>query len=417
MLLLRTTSEHLTIKMRRSLPIAALVISLSLQFNPCLAYVVCTSGITSTRVIRDSLVISGGSCTIKGMHVTGSVLVSNGATLTTEGKVLISGKLLAWNSGTIKIGGGTQIRGDVEHWNTGSTLSVASSANVGSIIAMNASVMNSGTFDMYGVSTVAIRLSGTAKSIYAKDSAVEVNGGTVLAGITMNGESRLRVCKGTVTGGIKVSGSTQEVDIFGSDDCFPTMVSGSVAVTKGNTSVSIFGGTFKHSDLIVSDFADLLSGVTVYNTAFENVNLMLNGAYQADFDNVVVRGDFSTQIDSAEQIILRNCKISGATTIRGGNQVTLFNNQFGKSVVSISQVIVEAIISNNKYTSMSVLRNAAKVIFSNNFVRAGVLRHNTGGVMIFNNTFDNVQCSGNRPPPMAMSNSVRGTSTGQCAAL
>lgn len=376
-----------------------LLLSASVAFQLCGASAVCSKSISSPKFIKHDVIVTG-NCELSGVLVFGNVVVKEGGTLVTKGRVVIFGQIKALKSGSITLGCGTVVTRTVSFKESSSSLVISKGVRVGSIVAVNVD---------------AVRISGESRSITAENSSVEFQGGAVRGGgVSMKGNGQLIVCGTRIVGGIDIRKSSGDVRIDGTT-CEQSILVGSMTILESSSDIRIFGGSFIDSDLIITNHTSS-SSVDVSNANMDNVKIsFINGAGSI-LDNIVARKGISVEANT-QDIIFRNSKVFGRFLTKGGARCAVFNNKFDGGPLTVIKVNFEVIIENNFNTSLAVFSNKAKVTVSDNEARDGELSLNTGGLTIERNKFDAISCSGNDPPPTLSGNTVRQFALDQCSTI
>ncbi len=393
--------------------------------------------------------VYGGSCTLDGATVYGSVFVSGGTLATTANGALILGSIQVniggditlesvhvWDEVKLQHSGNLSVTGN----STLARISVTDSADV----AIEAAAS---TGEVQLENSGHLTVSGSVASIISTGSAgIRLNDATVFpGGVTMSlSTGSLEIC-GSEIGGISGTlpdGSggiyaleSGDVLAVAEGSWTPSEIEGSVIVKKGTGHVRFIGATL-NSDLIVTeqvgdvevdgsgcDLLDPLCG-TVSDVNVEKLtgNVTLRGV-TTDSDTTVVENDGRLIIDSST--------LGGDVRVRLSGMVWLTENSFSLEDVLIAKNDGPILLDRNCDARLTITESNSVMITNNNptdaeaagatcssdfgFSDADVSK-NSGGVLIENNTGEGLFCTDNAPAPAQGSEGNTITfSDGQCA--
>lgn len=364
------------------------------------AQLACSGSLNSPAVVTSDVTIDGGSCTINGITITGSVSVVNGGSLTTSGAVTINGGIMATGSGALNLGGTLVVSGGVSMAETTATVNLGPQADVTGL-------------SISGGANAIVR--GKTGSVGAKEAgSVFINGGTVIGGgvLIELGTADLRICGANITGGVNVIETSGDVQIAPGNSCTATNIIGSISVEKGVGNIVLGGGLFQAADFNV---VEVQGEIRVSDTTFSDIKIEKSTG-DVLFERIVADSDGSLiQIDGV--ITLRDSTVTGDFSINGALAATISGSNFASESFSVSAVTGAVSVIGNEDFSVSLIENSGPVWFSNNNAQVVSLGSNTGGVTISGNTIASISCSDNSPPPSGSGNTVTGVSDGQCASL
>lgn len=358
----------------------------------------CDGTLSSKRLLKTSVVVNGGTCTISDITISSSVHVMNGGMLKTSGDVTITGSLTAKKSGSITLGGNLNVKGDFTIEDTTAT------SIVGASVSLNNLKANNGPN---------ILLKGKTGSISARNAGfIHILGGKVSGGgiLVESGQGALKSCDATIIGGISVVNSRGGVMISPGAGCSRSEVRGAISVQKSTGDVVIGGSQFDTADLLVTSNKGM---VTVKNAGLSDVNI------QSTEGNVVLDG-INTDSDSSVTftsglVTLKNSNIKGDFKVKEASSVMINKNHFSLEDLSISDIRNSVSFTNNNKFSASFTGNSGGVIFSNNEATVVLISKNKGQVSIKDNLIDSLSCSDNLPYPSGSGNSIFKLADNQCS--
>lgn len=214
--------------MKVSYALAVFCFSLS-QIVFCTAQSVCNGVVTGTVA---EVEVRGGTCTLRGAIVTGSVIVSNQGSLRIRGDTQVFGSIEATGSGNIDIGGISTVSGSVLFSNSASsTLKIGRNAVVTTL-----SGENFGTVLLQGAT-------GTMENMAS--GVVNIDGGEIRGrGLLIEqGMGDVILCGAAITGSVSFREREREREssmrAVGGPGCAPSTITGSVGIERGQGDVLI----------------------------------------------------------------------------------------------------------------------------------------------------------------------------------
>lgn len=341
------------------------------------------------------VIVNGIWCTLDEATVNGSVLVSNGGTLTASGGTEVFGSIQVDSGGNIDLFE-VSVQGDV-------TLKDSDNVSVGSATTI-------GTLKLE--KSGAVTASGAIAAIESKESTgISLNGATIFPGsVSMElANGSLEICGSTIEGEVKVVSTTGNVHVVADGSCGASMIDGSVAVEKGKGNVRLVDATLAAGDLTV---IEQTGNVLVENTSLSDVKVeKISG--NVTLQNVKTDSD-TTIADNGGSVKIDMSMLGSDVGITSNGSVTVTGNNFALEDVLVSNNSGPVIFDGNVDLSLSIIENNAVTVSGNTFTDAEVSK-NTGGVSIVNNNGEKLNCSDNNPAPTGSGNTITELADDQCA--
>ncbi len=353
----------------------------------------CTGSITGTH---DNVIVNGGTCTLSGATVLGSVTVTAGGTLTMNGTTQINGDIQAFGSGNVALNSGTVI-GAVSLLNSGA-LTVGAAANINAL-----SMTNSGATTIRGVVEKITAVNSGSLTITGTSALVE-DGVIVDAG-----KAGTTLCSGArVFGGLIMMNTSGGLSV-GVGTCGVNTISGAVLVSKGSGAVRIQNAVMTAADVSVTEQTGnvVLTNLSLSDIAIEKlVGSVTLTALATDSD--------STLSDITSTVSITNSSFQGDVSILTAQAITISGNNFNNEDLNIAGGTGSLTISNNTNIGVKVLERGSITFSGNRFDFAEFTKN--GALSVTNNIGTLLHCADNAPAPTGSGNTVT-TKTGQCSAV
>lgn len=288
--------------------------------------------------------VHGGSCTLDGVDVFGSVIVNGGGHVTTQNNTWISGSIQVNGGGDITLGD-TNVFGEVKLEQSGK-LNVGSGSSVAGI-----SVKASGDVTIgagASVGEVLVENSGEVR-VYGRVAAVssKASGGITLTNATVF-PGGVSIFNGT---DVTICGSEIGTDEFGTDGsgginsvesravladadaagCNASKIEGTVNVRKGTGDVTLVGAKLLAGDLIVIEQD---GDVTVKQASLSDIKIE-NLKSNVVLDQVTTDSD-TTINDTGGSVTITSSTLGSDVAISLNGTVTIEDSSFSLEDVLIS---------------------------------------------------------------------------------
>lgn len=349
-------------------------------------------------ITSDVLVPTGATCTINGVNITGSVIVSAGAGLSTIGAARVFGVISATDCGSLFLTGKLAVSGGV-------IVSKCKQVDVGK----QASVGSLSTVD---VGSVILQGSVALLSVRGNGNLI-VSGGKVMGGgiLRQGAIGSTTLCGAMVLGGIKMEQVTGAFNAAASAACAPSDISGTIEIGKGTGDLNVGGGMLLGADLIVFN---QIGNVNFFNAHLSDISInTLTGSVKLNG----VKADSDAGISGVTKMItVSKSSFDGDFGILNNpGGVTISQNDF-----TLEDLLLtgngQVTIKNNANFSFVSTENAGLSVTDNKFITSASISKNTVSTSILRNSFTSLSCADNSGSFTGSSNSVI-FGTGQCAAF
>lgn len=402
---------------RRVLVVAALLMLHSFAA----AQMTCDGLLTHPETITSDVIVDGVACVLRGVTVTGSVSVTNGGVLLTDGDTHVMGSVSAEGSGNIRLMGRTFVKGDMGMANPepGASLIIGPHSNIGKI-------------GLEGPGSLLLR--GTTGSLGTKwGGNVVVAGGHIGAGglLLEGGNGTLVLCGAHVGGGVKIGEAHGDLLAVKRPGCPASNISGIVSIEKGSGAIRIIGNKLAHGDLVISeqegdvevrdavvgdmglgDIAGKVTLVRLHSDSDGTIGGTLQGVH---IEECEIHGDFLIGHNTGD-IVLKNSLIAGDMSIGEtfGN-VYVTGNRANNEQLSITGTKGVVKFRKNHELSISIIENI-NVYFEDNWdLRVAEVSKNTGYIVVKDNSVGTFTCIDNTEVRLFSNNRITGLANGQCA--
>lgn len=358
---------------------------------------ICSGSLSGTFADID---VNGGSCTLNGVTVTGSVSVSNGGSLVINGASQISGSVTADGAGNVEISGTTSVLGAVEFRNSASSaISVIGDSDITSLIVSNSGdVVIGGTVGSFSV---------------LSSSAISVAGGNITGGglLVEQGNGDITLCGASIGGSVSVIETTGSLLAQQSVSCAPSTIIGSVLIEKSTGDVRLTGASLSGGDLSI---VEVMGTVELVSASLSDLSIT-GSSGPVTFDQVITDSDVI--VNGLEgSFSISGSTFSGDVSVENNADVSITTSSFGNESVSLKLNSGPVTFSGNQEVSVSV-EECDSVTFTDNTITGASLTKNTGGVSIVGNTIATLSCVDNIPAPTGSANIVTILASGQCASF
>lgn len=359
----------------------------------------------------DDLVVSGGTCTLDGALVRGSVQVNRG-NLVTRGSTQINGSVLGDGARRITLGGGTLVSGGVLA-NRVRTIEITDADVLGGVSAIESGNLTIGAAS--DVSSVKFEKSGRLVVLGAvggiestESGRLQLDGATVFPGsvLVSKGSGSIEICSSVVEGELKVSETSGSVEV----DCGPSVIDGTVSVEKGTGSIRLTDASLPSGDLLI---VEQVGNVTVVGTSLSDV-LVEKVDGNVTLTNVTTDSD--TTLAGNGNVTLQDSTFGSDAKLLENGRVTLRRNDFALEDISLEKNAGPVLIEDNTNFSIAVIENDRVTFRGNDFTDANISK-NSGSTRIDRNAGDVLSCSDNSPAPTGSGNVIRELADGQCRRL
>lgn len=381
-------------RLSKVVPAALGLLFVLIAAAPAAAQTVCSGTLSGTY---DNIVVNGGSCTLSGATVLGSVTINSGGNLTATGGTDVLGGVAASFGGNLNLQSVT-ILGDVALADSGN-VTVGAAATIGPL-----------KLERSGAAVI----TGAVANLDCKQSlAVTLNKGShlFLGGLSVfEGTGTIQICGSTIEGEVKVIETVGAMLAGGTASCGGSLIHASVLVEKGTGNVRVSDATLTAGDLFVIEQAGsaLVERTSLSDVAIEAITGPVTlQSVTTDSDTKIIGNDGAVSIKGS----LFGSDIEIKTN---GGAVTVAGNSFSDEVVVVESNGGAVAFTDNIDLSFSIVANHGVTIGGNNFIN-GSVGSNTGGVSIVNNTGETLLCSGNNPAPTGSGNTITVLADGQCA--